>query len=701
MIEYSYKPVTTFHINKDRVKLPGIIMTKYNHLFQPLKLKHTTLKNRVIMGSMHTGLEESKNGHKKMAKFYGERAKGGVGLIVTGGIAPNFQGRVHPFASQLSFPWQVKHHKTVTDEVHKNGGKICLQILHTGRYAYHPLAIAPTNLKSPISPFKPRTISKIEIKKTIWDFANCAKLAKKAGYDGVEIMGSEGYLINQFICKATNKRNDEYGGSYENRIRFALDVVRAVRKKAGKDFIIIFRLSMLDLVKDGSTWDEVVKLGKELETLGVDIINTGIGWHEARVPTIATMVPRAAFAWVTEKFKPHVSIPVVTTNRINDPQVANDLIQSGGCDMVSMARPFLADPELLNKAMEDKADEINTCIGCNQACLDHIFKNQTCSCLVNPKACHELEFEKTSADKKKKLAVIGAGPAGLSFAVEASKLGHDVTVFEGKSEIGGQFNIAKEIPGKEEFHETIRYFKTQLKLLNITLKLNTNVDVKTLKDSDFDEFIFSTGIEPRIPKIEGVDSKNVLTYSEVLLEKKPVGKRVAVIGAGGIGFDVSEFLAHNPEHIPTSLDKEGFYKEWGIDSEHSTPGAITSKEGERSFREIYLLQRKDTKHGKNLGKTTGWIHRQSLQDKGIKMIGSASYEKIDDQGLHIIIGDKKEILEVDTIVLCAGQVSVNKLYQEFNTDDSRKCHLIGGAEKAMEIDAKRAIDQGVRLAFSI
>jgi 2,4-dienoyl-CoA reductase (NADPH2) len=676
-------------------------MTKYKELFEPLKLKHTTLKNRVLMGSMHTGLEEAKNGYKKMAKFYGERAKGGVALIVTGGIAPNFQGRVHPFASQLSFPWQVKHHKVITQEVHKYDSKICLQILHTGRYAYHPFAISASKLKSPITPFKPRAISKIEIKKTIWDFANCANLAKKAGYDGVEIMGSEGYLINQFLCKATNKRTDEYGGEYENRIKFACDIVKAVRKKVGEDFIIIFRLSMLDLVKEGSTWEEVVYLGKELEKLGVDIINTGIGWHEARVPTIATMVPRAAFAWVTEKFKPNVSIPVITTNRINDPQTANDLIKQGSCDMVSMARPFLADPELMNKALEDKADEINTCIGCNQACLDHVFKNKICSCLVNPKACHETEFEKIKADKKKKVAVIGAGPAGLSFAIEAAKLGHEVTIFEAKSQIGGQFNIAKEIPGKEEFHETIRYFKKQIELNNITLKLDTKVTLESLKETDFDDFVFSTGIEPRIPKIIGVESENVLTYSDVLLDKKKVGKSVAIIGAGGIGFDAAEFLAHNPAHKPTSLDKEAFYKEWGINFKHNTPGAVIDKESEKSFREIYLIQRKETKLGKSLGKTTGWIHRQSLMDKGINMIKGAQYDKFDSEGLHITVDGKKDVLKVDTIVLCAGQISVNKLYESFKEADNRRCHLIGGAEKAFEIDAKRAIDQGVRLAYSI
>lgn len=676
-------------------------MSSYPSLFTPLKLKHTTIKNRVLMGSMHTGLEEAKDGHAKIAKFYGERAKGGVGLIVTGGIAPNYSGRTQPFASQLSFPWQVKHHKLITDEVHKYDSKICMQILHTGRYGYHPLAVAPSRIKSPISPFKPWALSKLGIKKTIWDFANSAKLAQKAGYDGVEIMGSEGYLINQFICKKTNKRTDEYGGSYENRIRFACEIIQAVRKKVGPNFIIIYRLSMLDLVEEGSTWNEVIELGKRLEDLGVDIINTGIGWHEARIPTIATMVPRAAFTWVTEKFKPHVNIPVITTNRINDPQVANDLIENGVCDMVSMARPFLADPELVLKAKENRANEINTCIGCNQACLDHIFQNKLCSCLVNPKACHETEFNNEITKTVKSLAVIGAGPSGLSFAIEASSKGHKVTVFESRSEIGGQFNIAKEIPGKEEFHETLRYFKTMIKKYKIEIHLNKKMTLSDLQDSDFDEFIFSTGIEPRIPKIEGIKSNNVLTYSEVLYDKKEVGNRVAIIGAGGIGFDTAEFLAHNPNHIPSSLDKEAFFKEWGIDSEHSTPGAIIPKAPEKSYREIFLLQRKETKHGKNLGKTTGWIHRQSLKDKGITMLGGIEYKSISSQGLTIEYKNKDQLLEVDTIVLCAGQESVNKLYQEFSKVDSRKSHIIGGAEKAFEIDAKRAIDQGVRLANSI
>ncbi len=676
-------------------------MTKYTELFKPLDLGHTTLKNRVLMGSMHTGLEEAKNGYHKMAKFYAERAKGGVGLIVTGGISPNFRGRTQPLASQLSFPWQVKHHKIVTDAVHENDGKICMQILHAGRYAYSPFGVSASSIKSPISPFKPWGMTKLEIKKTIWDFANSARLAQKAGYDGVEIMGSEGYLINQFIAKKTNKRRDSYGGSFENRIKLPLEIIEAVRKKVGPNFIIIFRLSMLDLVEDGSSWEEVIHLGKEVEKRGVDLINTGIGWHESRVPTIATMVPRAAFTWITEKIKPHLNVPLITTNRINDPEVANNIINSGQADMISMARPFLADPDLVNKAMNNQEDEINTCIGCNQACLDHVFQQKICSCLVNPKACHETEFEKLKATKIKNVAVIGSGPAGLSFAVEASKLGHNVTIYEKRSQIGGQFNIAKEIPGKEEFHETIRYFQTMITKLNINLKLETEVTTEYLNQTDYDEFVFSTGIVPRTPPIKGIDHTKVLSYPDVLLDKKSVGKKVAIIGAGGIGFDMAEFLAHNPEHKPTSLDKEAFFKEWGIDTNYTKPGALTKKDGEASYREIYLLQRKETKLGKSLGKTTGWIHRQSLKDKGIEMIAGVKYSEINDSGLHIEINGNSKCLEVDHVIICAGQVSDNALYREFKEVNSKPCHLIGGAEKAVQIDAKRAIDQGVRLAYKL
>jgi 2,4-dienoyl-CoA reductase (NADPH2) len=676
-------------------------MHDYKYLFSPLDLGHTTLKNRVLMGSMHTGLEEAKNGHKKMARFYAERARAGVGLIVTGGISPNFQGRAHPFASQLSFPWQVRHHQHITKAVHEHGGKICLQILHTGRYAYHPFSVSASAIKAPISPFKPRAITKIEIKKTIWDFANCARLAQKAGYDGVEVMGSEGYFINQFIARHTNKRTDSYGGSFENRIRLALEIVQAIRQKTGPNFIIIFRLSMLDLVENGSSFEEVIKLGLELEKVGVDLINTGIGWHEARVPTIATMVPRAAFTWITEKVKPHLKVPLITTNRINDPKVAEEIIAKGQADMVSMARPFLADPEILIKAMQKRENEINTCIGCNQACLDHIFKQQICSCLVNPKACHELEFNKPKINTKKNIAVIGAGPAGLSFAIEAKQLGHEVTIYESRSEIGGQFNIAKEIPGKEEFKETIRYFQTMIEKLKISVKLNHVVTLPYLQESRYDEFVFASGITPRHLNLKGIDHPKVLSYPDVLLDKKPVGKSVAIIGAGGIGFDMAEFLAHDPKHSPTSLDQEAFLQEWGVDTNYQSAGAIKSKISSASYREIYLLQRKTTKHGKDLGKTTGWIHRQSLIDKGVKMFGGVEYLQVQDEGLLIKINDTEQLLKVDHVVICAGQESENKLYQEFLKNDKRKAHLIGGAEKAQEIDAKRAIDQGVRLAYQL
>ena len=674
-------------------------MPNYPNIFEPLDLGFTQLKNRVLMGSMHTGLEEAKNGYERMAIYFSERAKGGVGLMVTGGVAPNLAGRVSPFASQLSFPWQVKHHRIVTDAVHQvDGARICMQILHSGRYGYHPFCVSASRLKSPISPFKPWALSSFGIKKTIFDFANCARLAQKAGYDGVEIMGSEGYLINQFIAPRTNKRNDNYGGVFENRIRLALDIVKAVRKKTGNEFIIIFRLSMLDLVDGGSTWEEVVALAKQLEAVGVTIINTGIGWHEARIPTIATMVPRAAFSWVTEKLKPEVTVPLITTNRINTPDVADEIIAKDQADMVSMARPFLADPDFMNKAYAGKADHINTCISCNQACLDHAFKNKIASCLVNPKACHEIEFSKMTAAKIKSVAVVGAGPAGLSFALEAKSLGHDVVIFERNKEIGGQFNIAKEIPGKEEFHETIRYFKTRIRELNIDLRLNTAADAAMLEE--FDDIVIAAGVRPRVPKIEGIQSDNVLTYQDVLLHKKPVGQRVALIGAGGIGFDAAEYLAHDPAHPSTSLDKQGFYKEWGIDTGYSNRGAIMEKHSSEPFRQIYLLQRKTSKFGKGLGKTTGWIHRQSLKDKGIKMLGGVTYEKINHQGLHISINEKMQLLEVDSIVLCAGQLSNNELFESLESA-GKTVHIIGGAKLAMEIDAKRAIEDGVRLAQAI
>lgn len=672
--------------------------TKYPKLLAPLDLGFTTLKNRVIMGSMHTGLEELKGGYEKMAVFYGERAKGGVGLIVTGGIAPNVAGWVSPFASKLTNSRTAAKHKVVTDAVHANGGKICLQILHTGRYGYHPFLVAPSAQKSPISPFKPWKLSKRGIEKTIKDYARCARLSKEAGYDGVEVMGSEGYLINQFIAPKTNKRTDEWGGSYENRIKFPLEIVRKIRKEVGTDFIIIFRLSMLDLVQGGSSWDEVVILAKELEKAGVTIINTGIGWHEARIPTIATMVPRAAFSWVTKKMMGEVSIPLVTTNRINDPKVAEEVLEEGCADMISMARPFLADPEIIKKAAEGREDEINTCIGCNQACLDHVFKRETATCLVNPRACHETELNFLPVTKAKNIAVVGAGPAGLSCATNLASRGHKVTLFDAASEIGGQFNIAKQIPGKEEFYETIRYYNKQIELHNVDLKLNTKVEVDDL--TGFDEVVIAAGIIPRKLKMEGIDHPKVLSYIDVLKLKKEVGKKVAIIGAGGIGFDTAEYLTH--EGKSTSQDVQAFLKEWGIDPENEVRSGIEgiTPEPEPSPREVYLLQRKDTKVGAGLGKTTGWVHRIALKNKNVKMINSVQYVKIDDQGLHVTIKGEPKVLEVDNVVICAGQLSKNEMYEPLK-EKGVSVHIIGGAFMAGELDAKRAIEQGSKLAAQL
>jgi 2,4-dienoyl-CoA reductase (NADPH2) len=586
----------------------------------------------------------------------------------------------------------------VTEAVHKHGGKIAMQILHTGRYGYHPFCVAPSAVKSPISPFKPWALSKRGINRTISHFARAAKLAQYANYDGVEIMGSEGYLINQFIAKRTNFRTDEYGGSYENRIRFALEVVRAVREAVGREFIIIFRLSMMDLVEGGSTWQEVVQLAKELEKAGVTIINTGIGWHEARIPTIATMVPRGAFSWVTKKMKGEVSIPLITTNRINMPHVAEQILADGHADMVSMARPFLADPELVNKAEQGREDEINTCIGCNQACLDHIFQRKLTSCLVNPRACHETELNYLPTTKRKRIAVVGAGPAGLAAATVAAQRGHSVTLFEASGEIGGQFNIAKQIPGKEEFYETIRYFNKQLQVTGVELKLNTWANEETL--AGFDEVILATGITPNTPKIPGIDHPKVLGYLDVLRDKKHVGKRVAIIGAGGIGFDTAEFLSHSGPS--TSQNLAAFLKEWGIDETNEATGGIegVTAHPEPSPREIYLLQRKETKVGDGLGKTTGWIHRSALKSKKVKMMNAVQYDRIDDLGLHITVGGKSQVLEVDNVVICAGQRSNNAMDTTLKAKGIA-VHLIGGAFLATELDAKRAIDQGSRLAAGL
>ena len=672
----------------------------YKHIFEPLDLGFTTLKNRILMGSMHTGLEEEKNGIDRIATYYAERAKGGVGLIVTGGISPNIQGWTGPFAARMSTKKHAIHHQKITEAVHKEGGKICMQILHSGRYGYHPFSVAPSKIKSPITPFKPFKLTQSGINRTIRDFVNCAELSKLAGYDGVEIMGSEGYLINQFIAKRTNKRTDKYGGEYENRMRLPIELVKQTREAVGTDFIIIYRLSMLDLVEGGSSWQEVVQLGKEIEKAGATIINTGIGWHEARIPTISTSVPRAAFTWVTKKMKEELSIPLITSNRINMPETAEKILAEGHADMISMARPFLADPEWVNKAEADKSDEINTCIGCNQACLDHVFEQKVASCLVNPRACHETELNYIPTENKKKIAVIGSGPAGLAASTIAAQRGHVVTLFDADKEIGGQFNMAKQIPGKEEFYETIRYFKKQIELQNVTLKLNTRVSVDDLLKSDFDEIIIATGISPRNIKIEGIENKKVLSYIDVLKYKKPVGKRVAVIGAGGIGFDVSEYLAHEGES--TSLNIDAWLKEWGIDKTLQSRSGIegVKPELQPSPREIFMFKRSKGKFGGNLGKTTGWIHRSTLKMKNVQFINEVSYTKIDDIGLHYTQNEEAKILEVDSIIICAGQMPLKELYQPL-FDAGKNVHVIGGADFASELDAKRAINQAVRLAAII
>ena len=675
-------------------------MTKYKHIFEPLDLGFTTLKNRILMGSMHTGLEEEKNGIERIAKYYGERAKGGVGLIVTGGIAPNRQGWTAPFSARMSTKKHAESHKLITEEVHKYGGKICMQILHSGRYGYHPFSVAPSNIKSPISPFKPFQLTESGIKKTIKDFVNSAKLSKNAGYDGVEIMGSEGYLINQFIAKKTNKRTDKWGGVYENRMRLPIELVKQTRAAVGKDYIIIFRLSMLDLVENGSNWEEIVQLAKEIEKAGATIINTGIGWHEARIPTIATSVPRAAFTWVTKKMKKEVSIPLVTTNRINMPETAEQVLANGDADMISMARPFLADPEWVNKAAAEKEDEINTCIGCNQACLDHVFQQKVASCLVNPRACHETELNYNLTENIKKIAVVGAGPAGLAASTIAAQRGHIVTLFDSEAEIGGQFNIAKQIPGKEEFYETIRYFKKQLELHNVTVKLNKRVTTEDLLKENFDEVIVATGIKPRMPNIDGINHEKVLSYLDVLKYKKPVGKRVAVIGAGGIGFDVSEYLAHEGESTSQNID--AWLKEWGIDKTLNARSGIENirPEIEPSPREIFMFKRSKGKFGANLGKTTGWIHRSTLKKKDVQFINRVEYTKIDDNGLHYVQNGETKTLAVDTVVICAGQVPFKELFTPLQ-EANLKVHVIGGADIAAELDAKRAINQGTRLAAKL
>lgn len=673
-------------------------MLAYPHLLAPLDLGFTTLKNRVLMGSMHTGLEELPDGPQRLAAFYAERAAGGVGLIVTGGIAPNKKGVVYQGASVLNDATQVPHHQIVTDAVHLAGGKIALQILHTGRYSYQKQPVAPSALQAPINPFAPQELSHDEVLQTIADFAHCAQLARQAGYDGVEVMGSEGYLINQFLTARTNQRNDEWGGDFTRRMRFAVEIVRAVRAATGPDFILIYRLSMLDLVEDGSSWDEIELLARAVEQAGATLINTGIGWHEARIPTIATMVPRAGFSWVTRKLMGKVNIPLITTNRINDPSVAEQVLTDGCADMVSMARPFLADAAFVQKAAQDRADEINTCIGCNQACLDQIFDGKLTSCLVNPRACRETEMPELPTEAPKRLAVVGSGPAGLAFAVTAASRGHQVTLFDAATDIGGQFNIAKQIPGKEEFYETLRYFRRQLVLHGVIQQLNTPVQPEQL--ADFDEVILACGIRPRLPAIKGIEHPKVLTYLDVLRDKKPVGKRVAIIGAGGIGFDTAEYLSQSGDS--SSLDSRAFSQEWGIDQDLAQRGGLSPVGGKAhpSPRQIFLLQRKTSKVGEGLGKTTGWIHRTSLAMRGVRMLNSVSYESIDDEGLHIIRAEQASCLPVDTIIICAGQEPRRELHQPL-LEMGKTVHLIGGADIAAELDARRAIDQGTRLALTI
>lgn len=674
-------------------------MSNYPHLLAPLDLGFTTLKNRVLMGSMHVGLEEVEGGYDRMAAFYAERAAGGVGLIVTGGISPNDHGVTFHGGSKLDTLEEAEKHKVITQAVHDAGGKIALQILHTGRYSYQAENVAPSAIQAPINPVKPHALTSAEVNQTIADFANCAKLSQIAGYDGVEIMGSEGYLINEFIAARTNHRDDEWGGSYENRMRFPIEIVKRTRAEVGENFIIIYRLSMLDLVEGGSTLEEVIQLAKEIEKAGATIINTGIGWHEARIPTIATKVPRAAFTWVTKKLKGSVQIPLVTSNRINTPEMAEHVLAQGDADMVSMARPMLADAEFVLKAEQGRSDEINTCIGCNQACLDQIFSMQIATCLVNPRACYETELIFKESAVKKNIAVIGAGPAGLSFATYAADRGHQVTVFDAASQIGGQFNIAKTIPGKEEFYETLRYFKRKIELQpNIKLVLNHTATYEELSAENYDDIVVATGVTPRELTIEGIDHPKVLSYIEVLRERKSVGKKVAIIGAGGIGFDTAEYLSHEGES--GSLNPQKFYDEWGIDTSYAHVGGLKQPVLEQSDREIYLLQRKAKAVGASLGKTTGWIHRTGLKHRDVKMIAGASYDKIDDQGLHITVNDQPTVLEVDHVIICAGQESYTAMYDQLKAD-GKNVHLIGGAKEAGELDAKRAIRQGAELAATI
>jgi 2,4-dienoyl-CoA reductase (NADPH2) len=672
----------------------------FPHLLAPLDLGFTTLPNRVLMGSMHTGLEDRAEDFPKLAAYFAERARGAVGLMVTGGISPNAAGWTKPFAGTLSGRRHLARHRLVTGAVHAERGRICLQILHTGRYAYHPLAVAPSRLKAPISPFTPRELSAGGVERQVAAFVRCAVLAREAGYDGVEIMGSEGYFINQFLAARTNRRGDRWGGSWENRMRLPLEILGRTRAAVGPDFIVIFRLSMLDLVEGGSSWSEVVALARAVEREGATIINTGIGWHEARIPTIATMVPRAAFTWVTRRLKGEVSIPLVTSNRINDPAVAERVLAGGDADLVSMARPLLADPDFVAKAAANRADEINTCIACNQACLDLVFENEVATCLVNPRAGRELELVYRPAARARRVAVVGAGPAGLACASVAARRGHRVTLFEAAGEIGGQFNMAKRIPGKEEFHETLRYYRRELELAGVELRLGQIAAVADLVDGAFEEIVLATGVLPRVPAIPGLDHPKVLSYIDVLLQGRRVGRKVAIVGAGGIGFDVAEFLSHDDDHAPSSLDIPAFMDEWGIDMQLAARGGLKPEAPMTSPREIWLLQRRPTPPGRDLGKTTGWVHRLALKRRGARMLAGVSYEGIDDRGISILQNGQPRLLAVDHVVICAGQEPRRELVAGLESRGVR-FQLIGGSKLAAELDARRAIDEGARLAAAL
>ncbi|MEN8650786.1 NADPH-dependent 2,4-dienoyl-CoA reductase [Streptomyces sp. 21So2-11] len=675
---------------------------EYPNLLSPLDLGFTTLPNRVLMGSMHVGLEEAERGFERMAEFYAARARGGVGLMVTGGIAPNDRGRPYPGGAKLTTEAEAAQHRQVTDAVHREGSRIAMQILHFGRYAHHPELVAPSALQAPISPFVPHALTDAEIEETIEDFVRAAALAKSAGYDGVEIMGSEGYLINEFIAAHTNHRDDRWGGSYENRIRLPVEIVQRVRERVGPNFILIYRLSMLDLVPGGSTLAEVITLAQKIEAAGATIINTGIGWHEARIPTIATSVPRGAYAWVTKRVMGSVGIPLVTTNRINTPEKAEQLLAEGHADLVSLARPFLADPDFVAKASAGRADAINTCIGCNQACLDHTFSGKITSCLVNPRACHETELILSPTRRAKRVGIVGAGPAGLACAVSAAERGHEVTLFDAADVIGGQLNVARKVPGKEEFNETLRYFRHQLDAHGVQLRLGTRATAESIAAAGFDEIVLATGVTPRTPAIPGIDHPSVVSYLDLLREDAKAGERVAVIGAGGIGFDVAEFLTDTSTDTDAapSLSPEEFFRQWGVDTDYRSPGGLQAPARPAQTRTVHLLQRKATKVGAGLGKTTGWIHRTELKHRGVTMVAGATYDRIDDAGLHVTVDGEQRLIPVDTVVVCTGQEPRRELYDALLAA-GHPVHLIGGADVAAELDAKRAIRQGTELAATL